>query len=69
MGGPSRETLTGHQSDFSSPPTKGKASSVAPSTGNYDRTKNTCCRNDAQVPRRKPADNLRLGLTIVESLQ
>ena len=25
MGGPSRGTLTGHQSDFSSPPTKGKA--------------------------------------------
>jgi len=25
MGGPSRETLTRHQSDSSSPPTKGKA--------------------------------------------
>jgi hypothetical protein len=25
LGGPSRETLTGHQSDSSSPPTKGKA--------------------------------------------
>jgi hypothetical protein len=69
MGGPSRGTLTGHQSDFSSPPTKGKAHPMlqpaAIVTTQRIRTAKRCVKPTVPIS----AHNLRSGLTIAESLQ
>ena len=69
MGGPSLETATGHQlMNSSSPLTKGKARPLLQLPVITTHKKHVLLKRCASG-QRKPPDNLRLGLTIVESLQ